>query len=81
MTFVAVRLCFLHVYFSDFRYGSSDVYFPGYTSGTVYECIGAYDDAFFVITIEELSATKKVAEKAKEEAERAMDIAQKENRG
>lgn len=35
---------------------------------------------FFVITIEELSATKKVAEKAKEEAERAMEIAQEANR-
>ncbi|MGN0386782.1 MAG: ATP-binding protein [Lachnospiraceae bacterium] len=33
-----------------------------------------------VITIEELSATKKVAEKAKEEAERAKEIAQEANR-
>ncbi|MGN0507478.1 MAG: ATP-binding protein [Lachnospiraceae bacterium] len=33
-----------------------------------------------VITIEELSATKKVAEKAKEEAERAREIAQEANR-
>ncbi|MGN0291234.1 MAG: hypothetical protein ACI4C5_04825, partial [Lachnospiraceae bacterium] len=32
-----------------------------------------------VITIEELSATKKVAEKAKEEAERAKEIAQEAN--
>lgn len=33
-----------------------------------------------VITIDELSATKKVAEKAKEEAERAKEIAQQANR-
>ena len=33
-----------------------------------------------VITIEELSATKKMAEKAKEEAERAKEIAQEANR-
>lgn len=33
-----------------------------------------------VITIEELSATKKVAEKAKEEAERSKEIAQQANR-
>ena len=33
--------------FSDFRYAPSDVYFPGYTSGTVYECTGAYDDALY----------------------------------
>lgn len=33
-----------------------------------------------VITIEELSATKKVAEKAKEEAEKAKEIAQEANR-
>ena len=33
--------------YSDFRYGPSDAYFPGYTSGIVYECIGAYDDAFY----------------------------------
>ena len=33
--------------YSDFRYSASDVFFPGYPSGIVYECIGAYDAALY----------------------------------
>lgn len=34
--------------FSGFRYSSSDGIFPGYTSGTFYECSGTYDDTLYI---------------------------------
>ena len=54
--------------------------FPDILLAQFMSALGLMMMLFFVITIEELSATKKVAEKAKEEAERAMEIAQEANR-
>ena len=75
--------------YSDFRYSASDVFFPDTLLALFMSALGLMmllftmetpDYQKLVITIEELSATKKVAEEAKEEAERAREIAQEANR-
>ena len=80
---------FLFVYFQILGMILQMVFFPDTLLALFMSALGLMMMLFtmetpdyqkLVITIEELSATKKVAEKAKEEAERAREIAQEANR-